>query len=163
MVIKITDTEITCDHSNFYYAKRIASNGIATGGKCCTSCGCFIPVKKTYSKKWDSVPIWDRSFRDSWYKQLDDWHEKRRQRQKQIWFNAHTEYLKSDIWLRKRDLVMRRSNNKCEAKLIGCLGIASQVHHLSYRNWRQEPLGDLQAICSFCHSYITSVSRSGIL
>ena len=37
---------------------------------------------------------------------------------------------------------------------------AKEVHHKSYRYWKNEPLFDLVAVCVKCHAEITSMNRS---
>jgi len=64
------------------------------------------------------------------------------------WFKAHSEYLKTEKWQKKRKLVMERENNLCQ----GCREApAEHVHHLSYAHWRDELLFELVALCKSCH------------
>lgn len=57
-------------------------------------------------------------------------------------------YYVSDEWSAKRQLIFKRSNGMCE----GC-GVAKavQVHHMSYENFGNEFLWELQAVCEPCH------------
>lgn len=60
----------------------------------------------------------------------------------------YAEYLKSEEWALRRDLVMARAKNRCE----GCgLRAASEVHHLTYEHVTQEFLFELVALCGDCH------------
>ncbi|XBQ15175.1 MAG: hypothetical protein ABL308_09425 [Oceanicaulis sp.] len=61
---------------------------------------------------------------------------------------AHDSYLASPDWAERRRLVMERANSLCE----GCRKErATEVHHLTYRNWREEFLFELVALCGHCH------------
>jgi len=60
----------------------------------------------------------------------------------------HAAYLKTPIWRAKAARVMRRDGYICRA----CgERQASEVHHLTYEHWGNEPLFDLVAVCSVCH------------
>ena len=47
------------------------------------------------------------------------------------------------------------------AMLAGCKRTASDVHHLTYAHWRNEPLFDLISVCRPCHEQITQMDREG--
>jgi hypothetical protein len=64
------------------------------------------------------------------------------------WPRLYADYLKSEEWALRRDLVMQRAGGLCE----GCrLKTASEVHHLTYEHATQEFLFDLVALCGDCH------------
>ena len=82
--------------------------------------------------------------------------EQARVRERAEWDRAYREYLRSEIWLKKRRLVMRRAGGMCE----GCgERRATEVHHMTYppywpgsAEWiRNEKLFDLKAVCRQCH------------
>jgi 5-methylcytosine-specific restriction endonuclease McrA len=78
------------------------------------------------------------------------WNQRREQRERENeqWWDQYNEYLQTDAWQRRRQLVRQRANGLCE----GCRErTATQVHHLSYRNVRNEFLWELVAICDECH------------
>ncbi len=58
-------------------------------------------------------------------------------------------YLKTDAWRRKRYVVLRRDNWKCQY----CGAKATEVHHLKYAKYNigKEPIKWLVSICSPCH------------
>jgi 5-methylcytosine-specific restriction endonuclease McrA len=61
----------------------------------------------------------------------------------------HEKFLRSAEWQKKRQKVMQRANGVCE----GCGDLpATQVHHLTYKHWRDEFLFDLAAVCDSCHA-----------
>jgi 5-methylcytosine-specific restriction endonuclease McrA len=64
------------------------------------------------------------------------------------------EYLKSDVWSRKRYVVLKRDNWRC----VYCGGPASQVHHKRYarKNIGREPIDWLVSVCKNCHDTIHS-------
>lgn len=58
------------------------------------------------------------------------------------------EYLRSDVWKRKRRAALREGGYKCWM----CNARATQVHHLKYpEKLGEEPLGWLVSICRRCH------------
>jgi len=73
----------------------------------------------------------------------------------------YDEYLNSPAWLEKRELVLRRDAGRCRAKLPGCRGAATEVHHLRYTHVGREPLFDLESVCRHCHRDLTTMDRSG--
>ena len=62
------------------------------------------------------------------------------------------EYLKSDAWQRKRYIVLKRDNWRCQY----CGGRATLVHHTRYlkRNLGKEPIEWLVSICKTCHDAV---------
>jgi 5-methylcytosine-specific restriction endonuclease McrA len=80
----------------------------------------------------------------------------RNQQSKKVFFEKYNEYLKTTEWQERRDEVLKRDNYICQA----CLNArATQVHHLNYVHWGNEPLFDLVAICNECHEKITKMDR----
>lgn len=75
------------------------------------------------------------------------------------WMRAHTLYLRSAEWAARRAAVMARDRWRCKARLMNCQERATQVHHLTYRHWKNEPLFDLIAVCESCHKKITTMER----
>ena len=64
---------------------------------------------------------------------------------------SHSEYLSSPEWAERRSLTMDRASGLCE----GCRKAkATEVHHLSYRNWGAEFLFELVALCGSCHDRV---------
>ncbi|WP_379970191.1 HNH endonuclease [Epilithonimonas sp. UC225_85] len=57
-------------------------------------------------------------------------------------------YLKSEAWQRKRYVVLKRDNWRCEY----CGAKATQVHHTRYAyNIGREPIDWLVSVCNSCH------------
>jgi 5-methylcytosine-specific restriction endonuclease McrA len=81
----------------------------------------------------------------------------RTQQAKDVFFEKYNKYLKTTEWQERRNEVLIRDNYLCQA----CLKArATQVHHLSYDHWGQEPLFELVAICNECHEKITKIDRN---
>ena len=59
----------------------------------------------------------------------------------------YREYIVSAEWKARRDRYMDKKGHKCEV----CRGVATQVHHKSYKNLGREKDSDLQALCDGCH------------
>jgi len=55
------------------------------------------------------------------------------------WFNRYGQYLKTPQWQEKRGLTLSRDGHRCQI----CGGIATEVHHRSYRNVAREAGSDL--------------------
>lgn len=60
----------------------------------------------------------------------------------------HAEYIKSEEWKHKRDIVLVRDNFKCS-----CCGDTENlnVHHITYENYKDEYLHELITLCKKCH------------
>lgn len=77
------------------------------------------------------------------------------------WLAAHAEYLRSPEWRAKRRQVLERDRWICQAGLRSCDVAATEVHHITYRHWRNEPLFELMSVCTPCHEEITRMDRAG--
>ena len=73
----------------------------------------------------------------------------RRRIQRKARKDRYAEYLKSDEWQRKRYVVFKRDNWKCQY----CGAKATEVHHLKYAKYQigKEPIKWLVSVCSPCH------------
>ena len=65
-------------------------------------------------------------------------------------------YLRSPAWRRRKATVLARCDWQCEARLEGCTGTATQVHHTSYEHYGNEPLWDLRGVCDACHAVLSA-------
>lgn len=68
------------------------------------------------------------------------------------WRKVHAKYIKSKQWEAKRQLVLTRDNNQCQHCNSKGNGKSLHVHHLTYKNFKNEPLEDLVTLCDSCHS-----------
>lgn len=72
----------------------------------------------------------------------------------QSFWECYSEYLRSEAWHKMRVAVLRRDGNLCQSCLIHK---ATQVHHLSYRLFKQvgrSAAFELVAVCHKCHMVI---------
>ena len=76
---------------------------------------------------------------------------------KKEWLDEHNSYLRSEQWRDKREQALIRDNYLCQACLCAR---ATEVHHLSYAHWRNEPLFELVSICNDCHKLITKLDNA---
>lgn len=76
---------------------------------------------------------------------------------KELWFKEHSEYLSSFKWKEKRKKVLYRDRYLCQACLENA---ATEVHHITYSHWKNEPLFDLVSVCKKCHDQITEIDRT---
>ena len=58
-------------------------------------------------------------------------------------------YMRSDAWAQKRWQVLARAHYRCEQ--CGARHVRLEVHHLTYRHFKSEPLEELMALCWDCH------------
>lgn len=152
-----------CKNHNLVFVKKKKINGTWLINKQCLSCG--EKDSKAYSHKNHNIPampdcneelfemFW-KSRNESEYKK----HLEKRKSERTEWFEeVHNPYLNSDKWKSKRLKVLKRDNNLCQA----CLERpATEVHHLSYRHYKNEPLFDLTSLCNPCHVFITKIERN---
>ena len=73
------------------------------------------------------------------------------------WWDWYNQYLCSDVWYRKRQMVLNNAGYVCKACGINH---AEMVHHLTYARVGQEPLFDLVAVCRECHSDLHNMVTS---
>jgi 5-methylcytosine-specific restriction endonuclease McrA len=67
---------------------------------------------------------------------------------------CYQEYLQSDEWKYKRDMMIRLRNYECEL----CHRSPSDlhVHHKTYENVCNERVRDLMVVCRKCHEHLHS-------
>lgn len=145
-----------CTHENIELRHRDTNNSYCMQ---CLECGrTFGSIKHndlTDEQKADA-PALDDSIQERHWAAKREASTVARQEQKQEWFKKHNNYLMSYEWRAKRIEVLRRDGYMCQA----CLkNQASEVHHLRYDHWGNEPLFDLVSVCKPCHEDITLMDR----
>lgn len=114
----------------------------------------------------NSGPTWERFYSEYRRPEMDrikkeheeqlleeqkKWAEERikeQKEQKDTWFKEHSEYLHTSQWQNIRQKVLKRDNYLCQ----GCLEAkATEVHHITYANWRNELMFELMSVCYNCH------------
>lgn len=156
--------DFECNKHKLEYVKTYHADGSPHVKKQCFNCGHVINklVPKHEVKEFPNIPklndeIIENPERSSVLLELSKIKIKIAKNENlDAFLEVHSKYLKSDKWKKKRALVLKRDNYLCQA----CLEEkATEVHHLSYKFWRNEPLFDLVSICTQCHEYITKISR----
>lgn len=156
------DAEFVCNHTRRVLVVKLASNGVRHYRLQCQRCGEFSAARKVDyepSQLATAAP-----FDETLAKR---WNESRWERQAELrmvavenekaeWLAAHNEYLASRQWRLKREAVLKRDGYLCRAC---CARPATQVHHLTYKHYRDEPLFDLVSVCDICHHKITELDR----
>lgn len=156
-----------CEHKQSVLIKYEVNNSYRVRNMC-SAChilhGNFI---KQAELNLTAIKTIDKTKYDQWLSEQSEKYQKRfnyyyqisQERKKKEWFDKHNKYLTSMEWTEKRDEVLRRDEYLCQA----CLKRkATQVHHVSYRHWQNEPLYELISVCESCHESITELDRKDI-
>lgn len=151
-----------CDTPNQLFVRHKSGNGTQIRIQCfnCGKLGTKAQNRKEINVDIETLKFSDLEF-DSARKQKfsNDWNiawdEFKRQRKEHFLF-YHSNYLMSERWKIKRELVLKRDNNICQS----CLqNKATQVHHLDYNYHMNEPLYRLISVCRRCHEIITTMDQ----
>lgn len=167
----VTSIDQCCQYPQLHKVKYIISNGTIQVRNQCVNCG-YLDGKSigglTQAER-ESLPIMDevrKAQRQENYETASHsfYNEVRRLRQVRFekdreensseWWQQYNAYLRSDAWSRKRNLVLKRDQYRCQSCLTG---LATQVHHKSYSfvDFKgNEPCFDLISICTPCHDLI---------
>lgn len=155
---------IYCEHKQSGLVKYLLNNTYRVRNICIdchTLHGNFI---KQAGLNINEIRTIDKTKYDQWVSDQSDKYQSRfsylyqanQEREKKEWFDKHNEYLNSMEWKEKRDEVLSRDGYLCQA----CLKKrATQVHHTSYKHWKNEPLYELVSVCDECHEAITEMDR----
>lgn len=157
-----------CKNHSPEYVKVKYSNDSIHIKKQCLECG-KVESKlypKAKVKNWKNFPFSKiiETESEDFYKPLKQIYERYHKKGKDFkqssrfsaFLNEHSEYLETDGWKKKRSLVLKRDNNICQS----CLdNKAIEVHHKSYKYWKNKPLFDLISVCRTCHDEITNMNR----
>jgi 5-methylcytosine-specific restriction endonuclease McrA len=174
---KITSLDTCCKSPSTHLVKLITSAGTIQVRKQCQSCGKVSAESVGGIEKSvrENLPAVDELLRDMYVetrssieqdfysnisKKRYEISKKEFESNKQEWFNQYSKYLQSPEWKKKRELVLKRDNYKCQACLTG---LATQVHHKSYEFVDlsgSEPCFDLIAVCYPCHCKIEEMKKN---
>lgn len=94
----------------------------------------------------------------AWHTQRLEGHERK---QSAWWTDTYEPYMASVAWREKRARRLEMDRHCCQAMLDGCTQRATDVHHLSYKHFGNEPLFELISICRCCHDQIHNMERRG--
>lgn len=154
-----------CQHERTELRRGFNKGGGPIVRQQCLTCGRLIgnPVKRTpETDELDEIdrelePTYEARRKEEWaalskrYVALQESRWRGSAEGKSYFQRSHADYLASPEWAERRSLVMDRANGQCE----GCRKArATEVHHLSYRNWGNEFLFELVALCGPCHDRI---------
>jgi 5-methylcytosine-specific restriction endonuclease McrA len=154
---RFQDPTASCDHT--YEVRRfLCSNGAVQYRKQCTKCGKGLPAmaKRTLSlHQLKNAPLFDRDLQENVRHAAWEHHKAKREQIETArgakWWAWYNTYLESPVWARRRAAVLRLSGGLCEACGEPNATIA---HHLKYDHVGAEPLYDLVAVCTSCHTQI---------
>lgn len=151
--------EIICNNHNMEFAKMQTESGVLILKKQCFECGevSSNQFKKSSVNNFDLLPFINddiRSIRNEFNSEV---RKELNAIQNESAWKEYSDYLNSDKWKRKREAVLKRDNNLCQA----CLSSqATEVHHLHYENIYDEPLFDLVSLCKRCHDKIEDKKKA---
>ena len=67
---------------------------------------------------------------------------------KALGFSSYEDYIKSEMWIEKRKIILEERGTKCEkCGSTYCIN----VHHLNYLNVGNESKEDVIVLCKSCH------------
>lgn len=163
-----------CEHKNIRLSLQTINDGHTIVRNQCNNCDAFIgkQISKSkvdinnlpngtikflnYEKKQNIITHKSSTFHRKYLAKTKEYFENR----KNQWYKEYKEYLKSPEWKVKREKVLKRDNYICQ----GCLEKeATQVHHLSYKHIKNEPLFELVSICKECHDIVSKTDRELLL
>ncbi len=159
-----------CSNHNLVYVRYQNYGGSWHLKKQCFTCGQlegrYYPKHNVH--EFDLLPVADLELAEKFdYVDAEQWNQlfiryekKRKQitREKSLdkFLQEHNEYLRTPEWQKRRKLVLERDKHVCQS----CLEKpATEVHHKSYRYWKNEPLFELISVCRECHGAITEMNR----
>lgn len=152
----IRDAVFDCKHQRKTAKRRTYGNATKHYGYQCDDCGEWEQATKASFGLQLPVVEFDSEFRERTNKELNDavaeywrnYHEQKKDREKDEWWSWYRYYLESDKWKFKRLQVLQRDKYLCQGCLIER---ATEVHHLNYKHVGDELLFDLVSLCSNCH------------
>lgn len=152
-----------CDNPNNLYVRHKTANGTQIRVQCfnCGKLGTKAQNRKEVNVDFETLKFSYLEFdkaRQEKFSADYNWALTEFKRQRRNYFlNHHSNYLNSQTWKIKRDLVLKRDNYICQS----CLqNKATQVHHLDYNYHMNEPLYKLISVCKHCHDIITAMDNN---
>ena len=143
----VKSTSGSLKHSEVENLKeKIANNQIKKFSQSLEDSG---PTYKRYFEEY-SEPFYNkkREKEQEEYQKKREEYEIQKRQEKLEWFKEHSEYLQTPQWKSIRQKVLKRDNYLCQ----GCLeSQATEVHHLTYDNWKNELMFELISVCYNCH------------
>lgn len=149
-----------CQHENFGLIKYPVGNGFRVQRVCKDCLTLFGNAIKHDGVNINEIRTIDKVKYDNWRSGEDEKYNKRWDKineMHRLWQVAehqrkHQEYLNTQTWKEKRKEILERDGYLCQA----CLkNRASEVHHLTYDHFGDEPFFDLISVCRECHEKIS--------
>lgn len=149
----ICDVEyLDCKHKNFDIIALEMSNKKIMVKKYCTDC------QHTFDNPLKHTEVDISKLHKSTNERYHEYIHKKEEEDRKEFFEfvknrktltgvTYVDYIKSDEWKNKRQLVLKRDNYTCQI----CGKKAEQVHHLSYAHRENEYLFELVSLCEQCH------------
>ena len=157
------EREIGCMYEDHEYTDHVWTtvDNRKVVSSICKFCGHKRPGGLKSSKEKDKLPnadkllarydLLEKQSYELYAKKRDAYSDKVREIQKAKWRDFYGDYISSAEWLNKRQLVLKRDNNICQACLINK---AEEVHHKTYDNLGNEFMFELISVCKKCHDRI---------
>lgn len=152
---------MSCKDCELIFVKKVKSNGDYLINKQCKKCG----FKDTKAYKFDLVggatevkklPYFNEELYESYCNKQTEQRKQEYLKKRNERLDELSNYYKTDKWKAKRLKVLERDNYTCKA----CeTNKATQVHHLSYHFFANEPLFDLVSVCVPCHEKIEYLKK----
>lgn len=146
-----------CEHPKTELRTKTASNGVKQYRYQCLTCGGIVgPMAISHVEAMqqlgDTEPNeFDDQLKANWFKERNREKDEEYRRRQANWRAQYDEYIHSDLWARRREKILIRDCYKCQACLSNK---ATQVHHLTYKNIRNEFAFELISVCNACHERI---------
>ena len=171
---QLVDARFACGHSSSQLRlKRVSKTGSTGIRRQCLECGeAFETIAKALvPRAGEGLPRFDEdlarcqqdarnAYRQRLWSLVGELAQQRRDAADMSWWQEHDAYLRSPAWAQRRRAVLERDRYRCQARVDGCTGAAEQVHHKTYRYWKNEPLWDLISVCVHCHELLTEQDRA---
>lgn len=153
-----------CTHEKSSLVKMKVNDGYRVRRMCSSCYTIFGTFVKQAGLDMSSIKEVNKESYDRWHeeqerrssKRINEIRDRREAWKKQRFFENYNKYLNSPAWKERREEVLKRDNYLCQS----CLKArATQVHHLSYKHWGDEPLFELISVCTECHERITRMDQ----
>lgn len=154
-------SDLVCRHIRSEIRKREIAGQFDYFRQCVT-CGLLmvsIPRNDPAIAACSDIGWFQDGLRESWIERVIQHQMRARQKRsdqitvsRSAWRQKYEEYLKSPAWRKKRAVYLDRlPHGLCE----GCgVNLATEVHHLTYKNLGNEFLWELRALCHTCHQRV---------
>lgn len=155
---------VPCDHPIQKLRERVYRNGTTHYVRQCEICGCEVAKLRKESLSHADREVmtrWDDTIHPRYVERRRARHAREAEARLAAMRARYDEYLSGPEWQRRRQARLDYDQRRCQARLDGCTGVATEVHHLSYRFCGNEPIFDLVSICRSCHEQVSEMEGRG--